>query len=111
MGNGLYEFTVTYTLTSPNGVTGVKFQGGATSGGQFQHELTDNGPFAVKANNQNSVLTWNGDLSACTAKNLTFKYRRNFSCPTTAATVTGNWKASVGESVLGEIAPLTYSCN
>lgn len=112
MGNGIYEFTITYTLTSPTAVTGVKFQGGATAGGNTGHQITDLGnTVVVNANNNNTVVKWEGNLEACTPQTVYFKYTRNFSCPATNAAVTGNWKASIGEVVLGEIAPLTYSCN
>ncbi len=112
LGNGLYEFTISYTLTSPEDVTNVKFQGGATAGGNSGHAITDFGNTSVvNANNNNTVVKWNGDLLACEPQVITFKYQRNFSCPATDAQVTGSWKASVGETILGEIASLTYSCN
>ena len=112
LGNGLYKFTISYTLTSPLAVSNVKFQGGATAGGNSGHEITDLGnTTVVNANNNNTVVKWEGNLEACKPQVVTFTYTRNFSCPATDATVTGNWKASVGETILGEIAPLTYSCN
>lgn len=111
VGNGNYEFTITYELTSPVDVTGVKFQGGATSGGQFAHNVTNYGDFeVVNANLQNTVLKWTGDLTACQPKTLTFKYKRQFSCPATNALVTGDWSASAGGTELGTIAKLPYSC-
>jgi hypothetical protein len=110
--NGLYEFTITYTLTSPVNVTGVKFQGGATAGGNTGHAITNVGDFQyANINNNNTVLKWVGDLQACTPKVLTFKYTRNFSCPSAGALVTGDWSASVGGTQLGYIAKLPYSCN
>lgn len=112
LGNGLYEFTISYTLTSPQPVSNVKFQGGATAGGNSGHAITDFGnTTVVNANNNNTVIKWTGDLSACRPQLVTFSYTRNFSCPATSAEITGNWKASVGEIILGEIAPLTFSCN
>ena len=112
LGNGLYEFTISYTLTSPEAVSNVKFQGGATAGGNSGHAITERGNTTiVNANNNNTVVKWEGNLEACTPQVVTFTYTRNFSCPATDATVTGSWKASVGETILGEIAPLTYSCN
>ncbi|MBA2498476.1 MAG: hypothetical protein H0V30_01985 [Chitinophagaceae bacterium] len=112
LGNGLYEFTISYTLTSPEDVTNVKFQGGATAGGNSGHAIIDFGnTIVVNANNNNTVVKWNGDLLACEPQVVTFKYQRNFACPATDAQVTGNWKASVGETILGEIAPLIFSCN
>ena len=112
IGNGLYEFTVTYTLTSPIDQTGVKFQGGATAGGNSGHAITDLGnTVVVNANNNNTVLKWEGNLVACQPQTVSFKYTRNFSCPATDAAVTGQWSAKSGETVLGLIAPLTYSCN
>lgn len=109
--NGLYEFTITYTLTSPVNVTGVKFQGGATAGGNTGHAISDPGEFQyANVNNNNTVLKWVGDLQACTPKVLTFKYTRNFSCPSGDALVTGDWSASAGGTQLGYIAKLPYSC-
>jgi hypothetical protein len=111
MGNGLYEFSVSYTLTSPVDVTGVKFQGGATAGGNTGHQVTDLGnTVVVNANLNNTVLKWEGDLQACTAQVVNFKYTRNFNCPATNALVTGQWSASAGGSVLGSIPSLPYSC-
>lgn len=112
LGNGLYEFAVTYTLTSPTDITGVKFQGGATAGGNSGHGITSYGnTILVNENKNNTVVKWEGDLVACTPQMVTFSYTRNFNCPSTGAEVTGNWKASVNEIILGEIAPLTYNCN
>ena len=112
LGNGLYEFTINYTLISPEALSNIKFQGGATAGGNSGHAITDFGnTTVVNANNNNTVVKWEGNLEACIPQVVTFKYTRNFSCPATDATVTGNWKASVGETILGEIAPLTFSCN
>ena len=112
LGNGLYEFTISYTLTSPEAVSNIKFQGGATAGGNSGHAITHLGnTTVVNANNNNTVVKWEGDLEACKPQVVTFTYTRNFSCPASAAAVTGNWKASVGDVTLGEIAPLTYSCN
>ena len=111
IGSGLYEFTVTYTLTSPVDVAGIKFQGGATAGGNSGHEVTDLGNTSVvNANNNNTVLKWEGDLTACTPKEISFKYTRNFSCPATGALVTGQWTAVQGATLLGAIDPLPYSC-
>ena len=110
--NGLYEFAITYTLTSPVDAAGVKFQGGATAGGKTGHAITDVGEFEyVNINNNNTVLKWVGDLKACTPKVLTFKYTRNFYCPSVGALVTGDWSASIGDTQLGFIAKLPYSCN
>jgi len=112
IGNGLYEFSVTYTLTSPTDQTGVKFQGGATAGGNTGHAITDFGnTVVVNANNNNTVLKWEGNLVACQPQSVSFKYTRNFSCPATDAAVTGQWSAKIGETVLGLIEPLIYSCN
>lgn len=111
LGNGLYEFTISYTLTSPEAVSNVKFQGGATAGGNSGHSLQFGNTTLVNANNNNTVIKWEGDLEACKPQVVTFTYTRNFSCPVIGAIVTGNWKASVGDVTLGEIAPLTYSCN
>jgi len=112
IGNGLYEFTVTYTLTSPIDQTGVKFQGGATAGGNTGHAITDLGnTVVVNANNNNTVLKWEGNLVACQPQTISFKYTRNFSCPATGQPVTGQWSAKIGETELGLIAPLIYSCN
>ena len=110
--NGLYEFTITYTLTSPVNVAGVKFQGGATAGGNTGHTITNLGEFQyANVNNNNTVLKWVGDLQACTPKVLTFKYTRNFSCPSVDALVTGDWSASIDVTQLGYIAKLPYTCN
>jgi hypothetical protein len=112
VGGGLYEFSITYVLTSPVDVSGVKFQGGATAGGNEGHDVTDFGNTSlVNDNKNNTVVKWTGDLQACTPTTVHFKYTRQFGCPATAAQVTGNWKASVGDITLGEIAPITYSCN
>jgi hypothetical protein len=112
MGNGVYEFTIKYILTSPVDVSNVKFQGGATAGGNANHfYITDFGNTqVVHNNNNNTVLQWNGNLTACTPQEVYFKYRRNFSCPATGALVTGNWSASTAGQVLGTILPLPYSC-
>jgi hypothetical protein len=112
-GNGVYEFTVNYTLSTPVDIDGVHFQGGATAGGNTSHAITyrSAGLNIRHANNNNTVLEWDGDLKACTPKVFTFKYTRNFSCPATMETVTGNWSASSSDGTLGEIAPLVYSCN
>ena len=108
---GVYEFTVTFELTSPVDVANVKFHGGATSGGKFKHKVTELGDMTevVNDNNQNTVLKWEGNLEACTKKTLSFKYKRMFDCPATDAEVTGNWTAKVGETLLGETV-VTYSC-
>jgi hypothetical protein len=112
LSNGLFEFTISYTLTSPVDVSGVKFQGGATAGGNSGHAITNVGDFQyVNVNNNNTVLKWEGDLTACTPKVLTFKYTRNFSCPASGALVTGDWKASLGDMQLGSIDKLPYSCD
>ena len=111
IGGGLYEFTVTYTLTSPVDVQGIKFQGGATAGGNSGHQLTNLGNTSVvNANNNNTVLKWEGNLTACTPQEISFKYTRNFSCPATSAIVTGGWSAVQGTTLLGAIDPLPYSC-
>ena len=110
--NGLFEFTITYTLTSPVDVADVKFQGGATAGGKSGHAITDLGQFEyVNINNNNTVLKWVGDLKACTPKVITFKYTRNFSCPSVDALVTGDWSASTGDTQLGFISKLPFTCN
>lgn len=109
--DGTYNFTIKYTLTSPVDVAGVKFQGGATAGGQFLHDMVDFGNTTlVHNNNQNTVLKWVGDLKACQPQEVTFTYKRKFSCPATNALVTGDWSASVGATELGTIAKLPYSC-
>jgi len=111
MGNGTYEFTVVYTLTSPVDVNGIKFQGGATAGGNVGHQVTDLGnTVVVNANNNNTVLKWEGDLHACTPQVVTFKFTRNFSCPATNELITGQWSASAGGTVLGSVSPVPYSC-
>ena len=111
IGGGLYEFTVTYTLTSPVDVEGIKFQGGATAGGNSGHQVTDLGNTSVvNANNNNTVLKWEGKLTACTPQEISFKYTRNFSCPANAASITGQWTAVQGATLLGAIDPLPYSC-
>jgi hypothetical protein len=111
IGGGLYEFTISYTLTSPEDVQGVKFQGGATAGGNVGHQVTDLGnTVVVNANNNNTVLKWEGDLTACTPQTITFKFTRNFSCPATNELITGQWSASVGANILGSINSLPYSC-
>lgn len=111
IGGGLYEFTISYTLTSPEDLTGVKFQGGATAGGNSGHQLTNLGNTSVvNANNNNTVLKWEGNLTACAPQTVTFKYTRNFSCPATAAIVTGGWSAVQGVNLLGAIDPLPYTC-
>lgn len=111
IGGGLYEFTVNYILTSPVDVNGIKFQGGATAGGNSGHRVTDFGNTSlVHANNNNTVLKWEGNLTACTPHTVTFKYTRNFSCPATGAIVTGGWSAVEGANLLGTIDPLPYSC-
>lgn len=111
MGNGLYEFSVTYTLTSPVDVTGIKFQGGATAGGNYGHEVTDFGnTVVVNQNLNNTVLKWEGDLTACTPQEIHFKFTRQFSCPATNELITGAWSASAGATVLGSIDPVPYSC-
>ena len=111
LNNGLYEFTISYTLTSPTDVSGVKFQGGATAGGNTGHAVTDLGNLRyAHINNNNTVLKWEGDLKACVPQVLTFKYTRNFSCPASGALVTGDWTASAGGLLLGSIESLPYSC-
>lgn len=111
LGSGLYEFSVTYTLTSPVNVTGIKFQGGATAGGNYGHEITDFGnTVLVNATLNNTVLKWEGDLTACTPQEVHFKFTRQFSCPATNELITGGWSASAGGVVLGSIDPVPYSC-
>ena len=111
IGVGLYEFTITYTLTSPVDVEGIKFQGGATACGNSGHQVTDLGNTSVvNANNNNTVLKWEGNLTACTPKEISFKYTRNFSCPANAASITGQWTAVQGATLLAAIDPLPYSC-
>lgn len=111
IGNGNYAFTVTYKLTSPVDMDNIKFQGGATSGGQFQHDLTTSPGFEVKHNNQNSVLTYAGSLKACTPLELSFTYIRKFNCPATDAAVTGEWKLESNNIEVAKVAPLLYTCN
>ncbi|HET9824480.1 MAG TPA: hypothetical protein VFP87_04060 [Chitinophagaceae bacterium] len=111
LGNGLYEFSVTYTLTSPVNVTGIKFQGGATAGGNYGHQVTDLGnTVVVNETLNNTVLKWEGDLTACTPQEIHFKFTRQFSCPATNALITGAWSASAGGVTLGSIDPVPYSC-
>jgi hypothetical protein len=110
-GDGTYDITITYILTSPKDVTGVKFQGGATSGGQEKHEMVDYGNTkVVHNNNQNTVLKWEGDLVACQPQTVNFTYKRKFECPATNAVVTGNWTAKQGETLLADPVQVTYSC-
>ena len=110
IGGGRYEFTVSYTLISPVDVAGVKFQGGATAGGNVGHQVTDFGnTVVVNANNNNTVLKWEGNLYACTPQVVHFKFARNFSCPATNELITGAWSAIAG-GPLGSIDPLPYSC-
>ncbi len=112
VANGQYEFAITYTLISPVDVNGVKFQGGATAGGNVGSTITDYGnTTVVNANNNNTVLKWDGNLQACTPQKVAFKYKRNFKCPAVDEAITGQWSASVGATELGVKAPLTYSCN
>ena len=109
--NGLYEFTITYTLTSPVDVTGIKFQGGATAGGSYGFQLTDIGnTVMVNQNLNNDVLKWEGNLTACTPQQVHFKFTRQFSCPATNELITGAWSASAGGAVLGSVDPIPYSC-
>jgi hypothetical protein len=111
LNNGLYEFNISYTLISPVDVNDIKFQGGATAGGNVGHQVTDFGnTVVVNANNNNTVLKWEGNLTACTPQVVSFKFTRNFSCPATDALITGAWSASAGGAVLGSIASLPYSC-
>lgn len=112
LGDGNYELTVTYKLTSPVAIANFTFQGGASSGGQFQHELKASEGFSVKHNNQNSVLTYAGSLEACTPLEIGFTYTRKYSCAEdVASAVTGNWTMVVNNEIVKEVAPLTYSCN
>jgi hypothetical protein len=111
VGGGLYEFTVSYTLTSPVDVADVKFQGGATAGGNVGHVITNYGNTSVaNANNNNTVLKWEGSLTACTPQTINFKFTRNFSCPAAAELITGSWSASSGTNILGSISSLPYTC-
>lgn len=111
IGSGNYEFTVTYKLTSPTEMENIKFQGGATAGGQFQQQLKANDGFEVKHNNQNSVLTYTGSLKACTPLELSFSYVRKFSCSSSAAQVTGEWTLLSNNLEVAKVAPLVYTCN
>lgn len=112
LGNGNYEFTVTYKLTSPIEIADFTFQGGASSGGQFQHQLKASEGFDVKHNNQNSVLTYSGSLKACTPLEMSFTYVRKYKCAEDIAdAITGNWTMVVNNEVVKEVTPLTYSCN
>jgi len=109
--NGLYEFTITYTLISPVDVTSIKFQGGATAGGSYGFQLTDIGnTVMVNQNLNNDVLKWEGNLTACTPQEVHFKFTRQFSCPATNELITGAWSASAGGTVLGSVDPIPYSC-
>jgi hypothetical protein len=111
IGGGRYEFSINYTLISPVDVSGAKFQGGATAGGNVGHEITDLGnTVVVNATLNNTVLKWEGDLTACTPQIVHFKFARNFSCPATSEPITGAWSASAGGTTLGFIDPLPYSC-
>jgi len=111
MGGGLYEFTVSYELISPEDVNDVKFQGGATAGGNVGHQVTDLGnTVVVNANNNNTVLKWEGNLLACTPQVVSFKFTRNFSCPATNELITGQWSAISGATSLGSVASIPYSC-
>jgi hypothetical protein len=112
VANGQYEFAITYTLISPVDVNDVKFQGGATAGGNFGSTITEFGnTTVVNANNNNTVLKWEGNLQACTPQKVTFKYKRNFNCTGIEQAITGGWKASAGATELDVKAPLTFSCN
>jgi hypothetical protein len=109
--DGTYTFTVTFTLASPEDVNDIKFQGGATSGGQSKHQMVSYGnTVEVHDNNQNTVLKWEGDLKACTPQKVTFSYKKKFSCPATDAVVTGEWTAKVGEVLYGQPVWATYTC-
>lgn len=111
VGGGLYEFTVSYELTSPEDVNDVKFQGGATAGGNVGHLITDLGNTNVaNANNNNTVLKWEGNLLACTPQVVSFKFTRNFSCPATNELITGQWSAISGATPLGSVGSIPYSC-
>jgi hypothetical protein len=111
IGGGLYEFTISYTLISPVDVSGIKFQGGATAGGNVGHQITDLGNTSVvNANQNNTVLKWEGDLTACTPQTVNFKFTRNFSCPATDELITGAWSAVAGATTLGSINSLPYTC-
>jgi hypothetical protein len=111
IGGGLYEFTISYTLTSPVDVSGIKFQGGATAGGNVGHQITDYGnTVVVNANNNNTVLKWEGNLTACTPQVVHFKFTRNFSCPATNELITGQWSAVTGANMLGTVNSIPYSC-
>jgi hypothetical protein len=110
--DGNYEFTVSYTLSSPKAIDNIKFQGGATSGGQFQHNVTSMENLVyVNENKQNNVMKYEGPLAACTPLTVSFTYVRRFSCPETAAEVTGKWTATADGMEPYIVDPLTYSCD
>jgi hypothetical protein len=110
--DGTYTFTITFTLTSPNELTGVKFQGGATSGGQDKHDmLSMENLVVVNDNKQNTVLAWEGNLEKCKPQTMSFSYKRKFACPATEAAITGTWTAKQGETLLAEPVQVTHSCN
>lgn len=115
LGNGNYEFTITYILKSPNAMEDIHFQGGATSGGQFEHTLNEADLVGLKVrnkNNQNNVLYWDGSLEPCKAVTLSFKYTRRFSCPQdNLSEVTGDWSVSGGGLLEPKaVDPVKFDC-
>jgi hypothetical protein len=95
--NGEYVFETTYRLqTCSRGVTGVKLQGGLTSGAVLIKDETTTGCTVKntgKGDKGNTVITWdNINMGPNEAKTFKVKYTKVIACGVTEM-ITGAWSA------------------
>jgi hypothetical protein len=107
LGNGSWQFTVTYTVATEDALTGVKTQGGLTAGGnQGVSNVVASAGATVNYNNNNAVVNWTDDFAACTAKTYTVTFERVFSG---SGVITGDWSSKLSDgTVVGSANPLAY---
>lgn len=96
LGNGWYEFEVTYTVTACKALTGVRTQGGLTAGGNDGSELISYSPMTgltaeyPKQLNNNWVLSWTEDFAAGQTRTYKARFKRAFSA---CGKITGDWSS------------------
>lgn len=98
---------VVYTLTSEDGITGFKMQGGLTAHSTSEPTVTVTGGSGItvtkkEVGNANYVITVEGNVSSCSD----VKVQINWSSSNSGSTITGDWSVSAGDftsNVLGLI--------